>query len=44
MMQAEKIAADLRDAQDAVAGPHSPLPMLSAALRRLNAAAPRRPC
>jgi DNA repair protein RecN (Recombination protein N) len=36
MMQAEKIAADLRDAHDAVAGAHSPLPMLSAALRRLE--------
>ena len=36
MMQAEKVAADLRDAHDAVAGAHSPLPMLSAALRRLE--------
>jgi len=36
MMQAEKVAADLRDAHDAVAGAHSPLPMLSAALRRLD--------
>ncbi len=36
MMQAEKIAADLRDAHDAVAGAHSPLPMLSAAVRRLE--------
>ena len=36
MMQAEKVAADLRDAHDAIAGVHSPLPMLSAALRRLE--------
>ena len=36
MMQAEKVAADLRDAHDTVAGAHSPLPMLSAALRRLE--------
>ena len=36
MMQAEKIAADLRDAHDAVAGTHSPTPILSAALRRLE--------
>jgi DNA repair protein RecN (Recombination protein N) len=36
MMQAEKVAADLRDAHEAVAGAHSPLPMLSAAVRRLE--------
>src|SRR6202011_4877834 len=36
MMQAEKVAADLRDAHEAVAGAHSPLPMLSAAVRRLK--------
>jgi DNA repair protein RecN (Recombination protein N) len=36
MMQAEKIATDLRDAHEAVAGAHSPLPMLSAAVRRLE--------
>ena len=36
MLQAEKVAADLRDAHEAVGGPHSPLPMLSAALRRLE--------
>jgi DNA repair protein RecN (Recombination protein N) len=36
MMQAEKVAADLRDAHEAVAGVHSPLPMLSAAVRRLE--------
>src|ERR1700730_15306940 len=36
MMQGEKIAADLREAQDAVAGNHSPVPALSAAVRRLE--------
>ena len=36
MMQAEKIAADLGDAHEAVAGTRSPVPMLSAALRRLE--------
>jgi len=34
MMQAEKVAGDLRDAHEAVAG--APSPMLSAALRRLE--------
>jgi DNA repair protein RecN (Recombination protein N) len=36
MMQAEKIAGDLRDAHDAVAGTPSPVPALAAALRRLE--------
>src|SRR6266704_4316746 len=36
MMQGEKIAADLREAQDAVGGTHSPVPALSAAVRRLE--------
>src|SRR5580704_5864841 len=36
MMQAEKVAEDLREAEAAVAGPASPVPMLSAALRRLE--------
>ena len=36
MMQAEKAAADLRDAHEAVAGAQSPVPTLSAALRRLE--------
>ncbi|HEY7247566.1 MAG TPA: DNA repair protein RecN [Xanthobacteraceae bacterium] len=36
MMQAEKIAADLGDAHETVAGTRSPVPMLSAALRRLE--------
>ena len=36
MMQAEKVAGDLRDAHEAVAGATSPVPALSAALRRLE--------
>ncbi len=36
MMQGEKIAADLREAQEAVSGPHSPISTLSAAVRRLE--------
>ncbi len=36
MMQAEKVAEDLRDAQDAVSGKDSPVPALSAAVRRLE--------
>ena len=36
MMQAEKVAADLRDAHETIAGAHSPLPALSSALRRLE--------
>jgi DNA repair protein RecN (Recombination protein N) len=36
MMQGEKIAADLREAQEAVSGNHSPVPALSAAVRRLE--------
>jgi DNA repair protein RecN (Recombination protein N) len=36
MMRAEKIAGDLRDAQDAVSGSASPVPVLSAAVRRLE--------
>src|SRR6185295_7329901 len=36
MMQAEKIAEDLRDALDAVGGANSPVPTLAAALRRLE--------
>ena len=36
MMQAEKVAGDLNDAHDAVAGPASPVPALSAAVRRLE--------
>src|SRR5450432_2291510 len=36
MMQGEKIASDLREAQEAVGGTHSPVPSLSAAVRRLE--------
>jgi len=36
MMQAEKVAGDLRDAHDAVAGAQSPVPLLSATVRRLE--------
>jgi DNA repair protein RecN (Recombination protein N) len=36
MMQAEKIAADLQDAYEAVAGQASPVPAFSAAVRRLE--------
>jgi DNA repair protein RecN (Recombination protein N) len=36
MMQAEKVATDLREAFDAVAGAGSPIPALSAAMRRLE--------
>src|SRR5215472_11569299 len=36
MMQAEKVAGDLRDAREAVAGAQSPVPMLSATVRRLE--------
>jgi DNA repair protein RecN (Recombination protein N) len=36
MMQAEKIAGDLQDAHDAVAGSSSPVPAFSAAVRRLE--------
>ena len=43
MMQAEKVAGDLRDAHDAVAGAQSPVPMLSAAVRRLERRAAQAP-
>jgi len=36
MMQSEKVAGDLREAHDAVAGAASPVPALSAAVRRLE--------
>ena len=36
MMQGEKIAGDLRDAQDAVSGNQSPIAALAAAVRRLE--------
>jgi DNA repair protein RecN (Recombination protein N) len=43
MMQAEKIAGDLRDAHDAVAGAGSPVPAFAAALRRLERRAAHAP-
>jgi DNA repair protein RecN (Recombination protein N) len=43
MMQAEKVAADLRDAHAAVAGAQSPVPALSAAVRRLERRAAQAP-
>ncbi|MCI0600297.1 MAG: DNA repair protein RecN [Beijerinckiaceae bacterium] len=36
MMQAEKVASELRDVHAAVSGEHSPMPALSSALRRLQ--------
>ncbi len=36
MMQVEKVAGDLREAQDAVSGSQSPVPALSSAVRRLE--------
>jgi DNA repair protein RecN (Recombination protein N) len=36
MMQGEKIATDLREAQEAIGGDHSPVTALSAAVRRLE--------
>lgn len=36
MMQGEKVASDLREALEAVGGNHSPVPTLSAAVRRLE--------
>jgi DNA repair protein RecN (Recombination protein N) len=43
MMQSEKIASDLREAQDAVSGDHSPIAALSAAVRRLERRAANAP-
>lgn len=43
MMQGEKIAGDLREAQEAVGGPHSPVPSLAAAVRRLERRAANSP-
>src|SRR5690348_5439164 len=43
MMQGEKIAADLREAQDAVGGNHSPVAALAAAVRRLERRAAHSP-
>jgi DNA repair protein RecN (Recombination protein N) len=43
MMQAEKVAGDLRDAHDAVAGARSAVPMLASAVRRLERRATQAP-
>jgi len=43
MMQGEKIAGDLRDAQEAVSGNHSPIAALAAAVRRLERRASHSP-
>jgi DNA repair protein RecN (Recombination protein N) len=43
MMQGEKVAGDLRDAHDAVAGAASPVPALAAAVRRLERRAGQAP-
>ncbi|VIO67505.1 DNA repair protein RecN [Bradyrhizobium ivorense] len=43
MMQGEKIATDLRDAQEAIGGSHSPVASLSAAVRRLERRAANAP-
>src|ERR1700754_1024761 len=43
MMQGEKIASDLREAQEAVSGDHSPVGALSAAVRRLERRAANSP-
>jgi len=43
MMRAEKVAEDLRDAHDVLAGPRSPVPALGAAVRRLERRAAQAP-
>ena len=43
MMQAEKVAEDLRDAYEALAGNHSAVPALSGAIRRLERRQPQAP-
>ncbi len=43
MMQAEKVASDLRDAHEAIAGAASPVPALGAAIRRLERRAAQAP-
>ncbi|MGA7803746.1 DNA repair protein RecN [Bradyrhizobium sp.] len=43
MMQGEKIAAELREAQEAVSGDHSPVAALSAVVRRLERRAANSP-
>ncbi|WP_379068605.1 DNA repair protein RecN [Mesorhizobium sp. UC74_2] len=43
MMRAEKIAAEIHDAQDVLSGPASPLPQLASLLRRLQRKASEAP-
>jgi DNA repair protein RecN (Recombination protein N) len=43
MMQAEKVAGDLRDICESVSGDHSPMSALNAALRRLQRRQPQAP-
>lgn len=43
MMAAEKIAADLAEAMEALSGPHSAVPSLASAWRRLERRAPQAP-
>ncbi|HZT25933.1 MAG TPA: DNA repair protein RecN [Pseudolabrys sp.] len=43
MMQAEKVAQDLRDAHDAIAGGNSSVPALSGVIRRLERRQPQAP-
>jgi DNA repair protein RecN (Recombination protein N) len=43
MMQAEKVAEDLRSTHDSVTGPNSPVPPLATALRRLERRAAQAP-
>ena len=43
MMQAEKVADDLRSTHDSVAGPNSPVPPLATAVRRLERRAAQAP-
>ena len=43
MMQGEKVAGDLREAHDAVAGSDSPVPALASAVRRLERRATQAP-
>ena len=43
MMRAEKIAAEIHDAQEVLSGPASPLPQLASLLRRLQRKAAEAP-
>lgn len=43
MMQAEKVAGDIREAYEAVAGPQSPVPVIASLMRRLERKAEQAP-